>query len=391
MPAVSIEDKPRFAWRGGHLDVCRHFMPKEFVKKYIDLLALHKMNTFHWHLTDDQGWRIEIRKYPKLTEVGAWRKEIDRRPPVAQPRAAVRRHPPRRVLHAGRRAGNRRLCEGPVRQRRPGSRDAGSRHRGHRLVSGAGRGRPGTEVATTWGVFDNILNAEDATVGFMQDVLTEVMELFPSPFIHVGGDEAAKGRWKASAAVQARIAALGVKDEDGLQSWFITQMDRFLTSKGRRLIGWDEILEGGLAPGAAVMSWRGTKGGIAAAQDGHDVVMTPTSHTYFDYYQSKDQAAEPLAIGGFVPLETAYAFDPVPPNLPAEFARHVLGSQGQLWTEYLKDPKQVEYMAFPRMAALAEVVWTPAAAKDFTDFSARLDEHVKRLSILDVNFRSNRR
>ena len=249
----------------------------------------------------------------------------------------------------------------------------------------------GTEVATTWGVFDNILNAEDATVGFMQDVLTEVMELFPSPFIHVGGDEAAKGRWKASAAVQARIAALGVKDEDGLQSWFITQMDRFLTSKGRRLIGWDEILEGGLAPGAAVMSWRGTKGGIAAAQDGHDVVMTPTSHTYFDYYQSKDQAAEPLAIGGFVPLETAYAFDPVPPDLPDEFARHVLGSQGQLWTEYLKDPKQVEYMAFPRMAALAEVVWTPAAAKDFTDFSARLDEHVKRLSILDVNFRSNRR
>jgi hexosaminidase len=243
------------------------------------------------------------------------------------------------------------------------------------------------EVATWWGVFDNILSPDDSTIAFMQDVLTEVMELFPGRFIHVGGDEAVKTRWKANPRVQARIADLGLKDEDALQSWFIRQMDAFLTSKGRRLIGWDEILQGGLAPGAAVMSWQGVDGGIAAARQGHDVVMAPTSHTYFDYYQARPAEAEPLAIGGYLPLETVYAFDPVPADLEPQYATHVLGAQGQVWTEYIGTPKQAEYMAFPRACALAEVVWTPTAAKNLADFLARLDVHGRRLAILDVNYR----
>jgi hexosaminidase len=245
----------------------------------------------------------------------------------------------------------------------------------------------GTEVASTFGVFDNILSPEASTVVFMQNVLTEVMQLFPGTFIHIGGDEAAKARWKASPRVQARIKELNLQNEDELQSWFIRQIDTFLTKHGRRLIGWDEILEGGLAPGATVMSWRGVKGGIAAAKEGHDVVMTPTSNTYFDYYQAKDHANEPLAIGGFLPLDTVYAFDPVPAELDPASARRVLGAQGQLWTEYLKTPKHVEYMAFPRAAALAEVLWTPAARKDVGDFRDRLDTHLQRLNALDVNVR----
>ena len=387
MPAVRIEDMPRFQWRGLHLDAGRHFMPKEFVKKYIDLLALHKMNMFHWHLTEDQGWRLEIRKYPKLTEVGAWRKEtiVGR-----QGRDASA------WTFDGTRHG------GYYTQDDAREIVAYAKERfinvvpeiempGHAVAAIAAYPELGvdltpTEVATHWGVFDNILNPEPATISFMQDVLTEVMEIFPSRFIHIGGDEADKARWKASPRVQARIKELGLKDEGELQSWFIRQMDTFLTAKGRRLVGWDEILEGGLAPGATVMSWRGIEGGIAAAREGHDVVMAPTSHTYFDYYQSKDQPGEQLAIGGFVPLETVYAYEPVPADLEPQFAKHILGAQGQLWTEYMKTPKHVEYMAYPRACALAEVVWTPAAARDFTDFTSRLAAHLQRLAILDVNY-----
>ncbi|MGE5360211.1 MAG: beta-N-acetylhexosaminidase [Bacteroidales bacterium] len=386
MPAVRIEDKPRFSWRGMHLDVGRHFMPREFVKKYIDLLALHKMNTFHWHLTDDQGWRIEIRKYPKLTEVGAWRKQT------------VTGHQPDRmedakydgVPHGGfytqddirevvAYAAARYITIVPEIEM-PGHAQAAIAAYPELGVDGAP-----TEVGTWWGVYDNILNPTDNTVRFMQDVLTEVMDLFPGRFIHVGGDEAEKTRWKASPVVQARIKQLGLADEEELQSWFIRQMDSFIASKGRRLIGWDEILQGGLAPGATVMSWRGVKGGVTAAQQGHDVVMAPTSHTYFDYYQAKPEDREPLAIGGYVPIDKVYSFDPVPPDLGADFAKHVLGAQGQLWTEYIQTPRQLEYMAFPRACALAEVVWTPPAAKDFADFVRRLDVHARRLAILDVN------
>jgi hexosaminidase len=232
-----------------------------------------------------------------------------------------------------------------------------------------------------------LLNADDATIAFVENVLTEVLTLFPGPWIHIGGDEANKTQWKASPAIQARIAALGLKNEDELQSWFIQQMDHFLTAHGRRLIGWDEILQGGLAENATVMSWQGVKGAIAAAESGHDAVLTPTATTYFDYYQSRDTAHEPLAIGGFLPLEAVYAWEPMPPGLSPAGQSHILGVQGQLWTEYLPDPKAVEYMAFPRLSALAEVGWTPAVARGIDDFRARLATHLERLRILDVNFR----
>ena len=389
MPAVRIEDVPRFAWRGGMLDVARHFMPKEFVEKYIDLLALHKMNTFHWHLTDDQGWRIEIRKYPRLTAVGARRAMTI---VGHQAHGDTTRWVYDSVPHGGF------YTQEDVREVVA---YASARHvtilpeiemPGHAVAAIAAypelgvTGEP-TAVAGRWGIFDNILNAEPSSVSFMQDVLTEVLALFPGRYVHVGGDEADKARWRADPRVQAHIRALGLKDEHELQSWFIRQMDAFLTQRGRRLVGWDEILEGGLAPGATVMSWRGVAGGIAAARAGHDVVMSPTSHVYLDYYQSRDRGAEPLAGGGFLPLDTVYAYEPVPPELTPAEARHVLGAQGNLWTEYVPTPKQAEYMAFPRLSALAEVTWTPRDGRDVADFRRRLVAHLRRLDALDVNYR----
>ena len=384
MPAVAIEDSPRFAWRGAHLDVGRHFMPKEFVKKYIDLIALHKLNVFHWHLTEDQGWRLEIKEHPKLTEVGAWRKETV----VGRPRGQEERR------FDGKRHG------GFYTQEDAREIVAYARERfvtvvpeiempGHSVAAIASypelgvTGQP-IEVATTWGVFSDILNAKPSTIQFMQNVLTEVMEIFPSRYIHIGGDEADKTKWKASPEIQARIKELGLKDEHELQSWFIRQMDAFLTSHKRRLVGWDEILEGGLAENAVVMSWRGTAGGIAAARAGHDVVMAPTSNTYLDYAQSRDPG-EPVGQTALLTLDKAYAFDPVPDELEPQFAKHILGGQGQVWTEYMADPKAVEYMAFPRLSALAEALWTPRARKDYPDFVARLKPHLDRLRALDVN------
>jgi hexosaminidase len=251
------------------------------------------------------------------------------------------------------------------------------------------KGEP-LEVWTRWGVNANIFNPSEKTILFMQDVLSEVIKLFPSQFIHVGGDEARKDEWKASPVVQARIKELGLKDEHEMQSYFIRRMDAFLTSKGRRLIGWDEILEGGLASGATVMSWRGVQGGITAAKSGHDVVMAPTTHTYLDYYQSREPG-ELLAIGGYLPLETVYQFEPIPAELTAEEARRVLGAQAQLWTEYLPTPGHVEYMAFPRLIALSEVTWSPKEQKDYADFLARLGIHEERLQHLNVNFRTTKK
>jgi hexosaminidase len=388
VPAVTVEDYPRFRWRGAHLDVSRHFMPKEFVKKYIDLLALHKMNSFHWHLTDDQGWRLEIRKYPKLTEVGAWRRETLVGPYV--------RDPNKRVFDGKRHGGF--YTQDDVREivsyakarfvnvvpeiEMPGHSQAAIASYPY-----LGNTDRQLEVLTVWGISDDILNPSERTVAFMQDVLTEVMELFPSEYIHIGGDEATKTQWRKSPQVQEQIRRLGLKNEDEMQSWFIRQMDAFLTSRGRRMVGWDEILEGGLAPNATVMSWRGTRGGIAAAREGHDVVMAPTSHTYFDYYQSRATRSEPLAIGGFLPLDTVYKFEPVPSTLEPKFAKHILGAQSQVWTEYIKDPRQVEYMTFPRLSALAEVVWTPKARKNLVDFKTRLTLHLRRLRALNVNYR----
>lgn len=242
-------------------------------------------------------------------------------------------------------------------------------------------------VYQAWGVSPFILNPSDSTVAFMQDVLREVLAIFPGPWIHIGGDEAIKDQWKASPIIQARIKALGLKDEHEMQSWFIRQMDTFLTAQGRRLIGWDEILEGGLAENATVMSWRGMAGGIAAAKAGHDVVMAPGSHTYFDHYQSQDQSKEPLAIGGFTNVAKVYSFEPVPPELTATEAQHILGAQGQLWSEYIPNPKHAEYMAYPRLTALAEVLWTPRARRDYADFAVRLPSHLLRLDAMDVAYR----
>jgi len=389
IPCVQIEDYPRFRWRGALLDSCRHFIPREFVKKFIDLLVLHKMNSFHWHLTDDQGWRIEIKKYPKLTEIGAWRKEtlVGR----------LKDNDAKDLKYDGRPHGGfytqddiREIVEyARVRNVNvlPEIEIPGHAQAAVAAYPELGYAGNPVEVLTKWGISENIFSVSEGTIRFLKDVLTEVMALFPSKFIHTGGDEAIKIQWKASPEAQARIKELGLKNEEELQGYIIRSLSEFLTSKGRRLIGWDEILEGGLAPNAAVMSWRGEKGGIAAAKAGHDVVMAPTNYTYFDYYQSKDTAREPLAIGGYVPLEVVYKYEPVPQEMPAEFARHVLGAQGQLWTEYMPDPKHIEYMAFPRITALSEVTWTPQERKDYPEFLERLSTHLKRLYILDVNYR----
>jgi hexosaminidase len=388
MPAVTIEDRPRFGWRGAHLDVGRYFMPKEFVKKYIDLLALHKLNTFHWHLTEDQGWRLEIKQYPKLTEVGSCRKEtiLGRYTRDASqwkfdgtPHCGFYTQDDAREIVAYAKA---RFITVVPEIEMPG----------HAVAAIAAYPELGVtgepiDVAGRWGIFSDILNAEPSTITFMQNVLTEVMAIFPSRYIHIGGDEADKAKWKTSPRIQARIKELGLKDEHELQSWFIRQMDAFLSSQGRRLIGWDEILEGGLAENAVVMSWRGVEGGVRAARAKHDVVMAPTTHTYLDYYPSKDRARDGLAIGGFLPLEMVYSYEPIPAELEPEFAKHVLGAQAQLWTEYMPTPKRVEYMAFPRLTALAEVVWTPKEKKDYSDYLQRLEAHLRRLSVLDVNFR----
>jgi hexosaminidase len=392
MPAVRIEDAPRFRWRGGMLDVARHFMPKEFVKKYVDLLALHKLNTFHWHLTDDQGWRLEVKKYPRLTEVGARRAMT-----VAgrQARGDSTRWAYDSVPHGGF------YTQDDVREVVA---YAAARHvtvvpeiemPGHAVAAIAAypalgvTGGP-TAVAGRWGVFDNILNAEPGTVAFMQDVLTEVLALFPGPYVHVGGDEADKTRWRADARTQARIRALGLRDEHELQSWFIRQMDAFLAERGRRLVGWDEILEGGLAPNATVMSWRGTAGGVAAARAGHDVVMSPTSHVYLDYVQSQDRAAEPVGPGAVLPLDTVYAFEPVPAELTPRRRAACWAPRATCGRSTCPRPSGRSTCSIPRLSALAEVAWTPSARKDFADFRRRLVVHARRLDALDVNYRPTR-
>ena len=383
IPCVVIRDYPRFKWRGMHLDVCRHFMPKEFVKKYIDLLAMHKMNTFHWHLTEDQGWRIEIKKYPKLTEVGAWRKET-----------VIGRNSDKydNTPHGGFYTQNeiREIVE--YAKQRYVTIVPEIEMPGHSVAALAAypelscTGGP-FEVYTRWGVSRDVYCAgKEKTFEFLQDILTEVIDMFPDDYIHIGGDECPKDRWKECQQCQARILNEGLKDEHELQSYFIKRIEKILNAKGKKLIGWDEILEGGLAPSATVMSWRGELGGINAARAGHDVVMAPNSHTYFDYYQA-DPKKEPLAIGGFLPLEKVYSYNPIPEVLTKEQSAHVLGVQAQIWTEYILTPESVEYMAYPRVCALSEVAWTPLSRKEYKIFYSRLQEHLRRLKFLDVNFR----
>lgn len=384
IPAVRIEDAPRFRYRGMHLDVARHFFPPDFIRRYIDLLAYYRFNTFHWHLTEDQGWRIEIRRHPRLTEVGAWRREtmVERNfdPYIGDGTPYGGYYTQDEIRDIVAYAAARHITIVPEIEMP-----------GHSLAALAAYPElactPGPfEVATRWGVFEDILCPHEHTFEFLEDVLTEVMELFPSRYIHIGGDEAPKRRWRESEAAQAVIRREGLADEDELQSWFIRRIERFLNGHGRRLIGWDEILEGGLAPDATVMSWRGTQGGVEAARQGHDVVMTPTSHLYFDYYQGP-AAQEPLAIGGFVPLEQVYAFEPVPQELNEAERRHILGAQGNVWTEYMKTPEHVEYMVLPRLLALAEVVWSPAERRDWSDFMTRLPAQLRRLDRAGLNYR----
>lgn len=384
LPGVEIDDRPRFRWRGQHLDVCRHFFSVADVCRFIDLLALHRLNICHLHLTEDQGWRIEIRKYPLLTEVGS-RRDCTL---IGHESARPRRYDA--TPHGGY------YTQDDIRQivafatRRHITLVPEIDMPGHMVAAitaypELGNLKTRTRVRCHWGMSQSVLNVEDATIAFMKDVLSEVMGLFPGRFIHVGGDEAPKFEWSESERAQERMAELGLKNEDELQSWFIRQMNEHVCAAGRRLIGWDEILEGGLAEGAAVMSWRGEAGGLAAASQNHDVVMAPHQWVYLDQYQAQPIGEEPLAIGGMSPTDHVYAYEPIPAAMqPGQRAR-VLGSQGQLWTEYMPDMNSVEYMGFPRICALAEVLWLDAEKKNYAGFLARLRLHRDRLAALGVN------
>lgn len=386
IPFVEIEDSPRFEWRGMHLDVCRHFFSVEFIKKYIDYLAIHKMNTFHWHLTEDQGWRIEIKKYPKLTEVSAFRNEtiIGHNSTVPQKFDGKRYggfYTQDDIRDVVKYASDRFITVVPEIELPGHSIAALSAYPELSCTGGP------FDVRTTWGISDDIYCAgNEKTFEFLENVLSEVVDLFPSKYIHIGGDEAPKDRWKECKQCQTRIKNEGLHDEHELQSYFITRMEKFLNSKGKHIIGWDEILEGGLAPNAVVMSWRGNEGGIAAAKSKHKVVMSPYSHCYFDYYQTESRESEPLAIGGFLPLEKIYSFNPVPPELTEDEGKYIIGAQGNVWTEYIPTPEHIEYMAFPRLSAMAEVVWTEDSNKDFDDFQLRMNKHYKRLDAIGTNY-----
>lgn len=385
IPHVSISDEPRFAYRGMHLDVSRHFFSVSFVKKYIDYLALHKMNYFHWHLTDDQGWRIEIKKYPKLTEVGGWRDGtiIGRYPGTGNDGIHYGGYyTQEEVKDVVAYAAKRYITVIPEIEMP-----------GHSMAALTAYPELGTDpkagysVSQTWGindVFNNVLNPSEYTFNFLQDVLDEVMPLFPAEYIHIGGDECSKKWWHESEFCQQLMKEKGIKDEHGLQSYFIQRIEKYVNSKGKKIIGWDEILEGGLAPNATVMSWRGEQGGIDAAKQHHNVIMTPGNPVYFDHTQSQNE--DSVTIGGFNPIEKVYAYEPVPKELTAEESKYVLGAQANVWTEYMAYPSKIEYMIFPRMAALSEVLWTPKARKDSADFFRRLETQIKRYELWGSNY-----
>jgi hexosaminidase len=382
IPFVSIEDHPRFEYRGLHLDVGRHFFPVDFIKKYIDYIALHKMNYFHWHLTEDQGWRIEIKKYPKLTQVGGWRNGT-----------IIGRHPGKGndSLHYGgfytqeqvkeivAYAAKRYVTVIPEIEM-PG-------HASAALTSYPYLGCTGGpyKVQETWGVFNDVFCAgNDSVFTFLQDVLDEVIPLFPAKYVHIGGDECPKESWKKCPKCQQRMKTLNLKDEHELQSYFIQRMEKYINGKGKTIIGWDEILEGGLAPNALVMSWRGEKGGIEAAKQNHDVIMTPGSHMYLDHTQTR--AEDSVTIGGYTTVQKVYSYEPVPKELSEAEGKHVLGAQGNVWTEYMKNTKKVEYMIFPRLSALSEVLWSPKEKRDWNNFEPRLLIQFKRYDLWGNNY-----
>ncbi|MBK8723452.1 MAG: beta-N-acetylhexosaminidase [Saprospiraceae bacterium] len=384
IPCMQLQDQPNFSWRGMHLDVSRHFFSIRSIKKYIDLMAYYKMNTFHWHLTDDQGWRIEIKKYPKLTEVGANRKETlkghyNKNPQEYDGTPYGGFYTQEEIKQVIEYASDRYVTVVPEIEM-PG-------HAVAALAAYPEYGCTGNsiDVATKWGVFDDIYCPTESTFTFLENILSEVIALFPGKYIHIGGDEAPKTRWKESEFCQKLIKDNHLKDEHELQSYFIKRIDRYLTSKGKKMIGWDEILEGGLSPNATVMSWRGTQGGIDAVNQGHDVIMTPTSNCYLDYYQSTDPS-EPLAIGGYLPLEKVYKYDPVPEDMDDTRKKLILGTQGNLWTEYIASENQLEYMMLPRILALAETGWTKPKMKNFEDFCGKLDDQFDYFNRKKLNY-----
>jgi hexosaminidase len=386
-PQLTISDFPKFQYRGMHLDCARHFFDIEFVKKYIANLALLKMNKFHWHLTDDQGWRIEIKKYPELTSKGAFREETlighyNDTPQKFDGKRYGGFYTQEEIKEVVAFAAKHNVTIIPEIEM-PGHAQAA-------ICAYPELGCTGKQipVATTWGVFEDIFCPNEQTFTFLENVLSEVISLFPGDYIHIGGDEAPKIQWKNCAHCQQLIKDLNLKDEHGLQSYFIQRIEKFVNSKEKKIIGWDEILEGGLAENATVMSWRGTQGGIDAAKQKHDVIMTPNSHAYFDYYQS-DKPSEPLAIGGFIPLKKVYSFNPIPKELNAEESKYILGAQANLWTEYIPNEKQVEYMVFPRILAMSEVTWSGPSEDfetDYTDFVARVEDFMPRLDTLNINY-----
>lgn len=387
VPAMQITDKPRFGWRGVMLDCARHLFSVAEIKAFLDAMALQKLNVLHWHLVDDQGWRLQIRKYPKLTEVGGWRAQSPRR--------------------GNREKGDGTPYGGYYTQAQVREVVAYAAERfitvvpeiempGHAAAAIAAYPQLGNtdipgfkpQVLDSWGIHPFTYAPSEKVFRFIADVMAEVAELFPSKYIHIGGDEALKDQWKQSKFAQGVIRKHGLKDEYGLQGWFVRRVETILASYGRRLIGWDEINEGGLSPKATMMVWRDWKWAELAIQQGNDVVMTPKTHCYLDYYQADPaKADEPEAIHGLITLEKAYSLDPVPPGLPADAARHVLGVQGNLWSEYLPDARQQQYMAFPRLCALAEVGWSPPEQKDWKGFKVRLAPLLERLRLLGVNYR----
>ena len=382
IPCLTINDQPKYAWRGMHLDVARHFFPVAFVKKYIDYLAMYKMNTFHWHLTDDQGWRIEIKKYPKLTEVGAWRNGSmighynDQTYDNKRYGGFYTQEEIKEVVTY---ATQRHITVVPEIEMPGHAVAALSAYPKYSCTGGP------FEVAMKWGVLDDVFCPKEKTFEFLENILAEVINLFPSQYIHIGGDESPKTRWKSCPHCQALIKEKGLKDEHELQSYFVQRIEKFVNSKGRKIIGWDEILEGGLAPNAAVMSWRGTEGGIAAAKQKHFVVMTPGSHCYFDHYQGEPKN-EPIAIGGYTPLEKVYSFNPTPKELSSEKANYILGAQANLWTEYIETPSHVEYMIFPRILALSEVLWGTSNPNNYKDFQNRVIQHFDIFEKKGINY-----
>lgn len=400
IPQVTIADHPAFGYRGVHLDVCRHFFDVDFVKKYIDYIAMQKFNTFHWHLTEDQGWRIEIKQYPRLTSVGAWRNGtiIGRYPGTGNDNIRYGGYyTQEQIREVVKYAADRHITVIPEIEM-PGHASAAiaaypelscfpnesTPVMKNTVWSGDSIGK---QVQQTWGVFPDIFCPTENTFTFLQNVLDEVMDLFPSKYIHIGGDEAPKENWKRCAHCQKLIRQEGLKDEHGLQSYFIHRIEKYLNSKGRRIIGWDEILEGGLAPNATVMSWRGEEGGIAAASENHDVIMTPTGWMYFDYSQT--QKDDSVTIGGFIPLKKVYEYQPIPKKLDPSKAKYVLGAQANVWTEYIKNPAKLEYMVFPRLTALSEVLWTPEDKRSWNRFEKSLPEIYKRYNLWGTNYFKN--